>query len=71
MKCLCKKNYMFYFESGKYYENKLDIDNENIIRIFVNNNSCVYFNLVNKEFNEYFYSEKEIRKMKLKKLKIK
>jgi formaldehyde-activating enzyme involved in methanogenesis len=69
MKYLCKKTYLSYFIFGEYYESELGRDNT--INMIIDSNSWIHFKLdKNSKLYEYFYDENQIRKMKLKKLKI-
>jgi hypothetical protein len=65
MRYLCKKAYNEYFIVGEYY----DCDYTTESYLIINGYFFYLYNPFSKsKFIYYFYSEKEIRKMKLKKL---
>ena len=68
MRYLCKKVYNKDFIVGEYYnDNNLSNEDEGFLIV----NGYYFFNYPktkSSNINEYFYSEKEVRKIKLKKL---
>ena len=67
MKILCKKNHLPYFIINNFYNcEKLKY----VTKVFLNSDNEIYYWYYHNDIYNYFYSDKELRKLKLLKLKI-